>query len=290
MHLSDKSPHQRREIADAAIRIANLTEFAANQTLNSGVKKSYNRVGWAISSLIKAEWISREAAGIYVITDKGLEWLSNNPDKNLTHSEANVLFRKYWKKSTQGNDDSTTQASALKAESPTEQIEIAVETLRQSTASELLQRLRHSDPAFFENAVVKVLLAMGYGGAEQRGKTIGGTGDGGVDGVIDQGALGLEKIYVQAKRYAEGNNIGSATIREFIGSLASLGAKSGVFITTSTFSPAAIQAASLLTQNIALIDGERLVNLMIKYKVGVQTKKTYEVVDIDEDFFEDSDI
>ncbi len=290
MYLSDKQPHQRRQIGDAAVRIANLTHEAANETIDSGMKKSYHRVGWAISNLTKAEWISRKAAGIYVITDKGLEWLSNNPDKNLTHSEANVLFREYWKKSTQGKDDSTTQASALKAESPTEQIEIAVETLRQSTASELLQRLRNSDPAFFENAVVKVLLAMGYGGAEQRGKTIGGTGDGGVDGVIDQDALGLEKIYVQAKRYAEGNNIGSATIREFIGSLASLGAKSGVFITTSTFSPAAIQAASLLTQNIALIDGERLVNLMIKYKVGVQTKKTYEVVDIDEDFFEDSDI
>lgn len=153
-----------------------------------------------------------------------------------------------------------------------------------------MARLRASDPSFFEKAVIKLLLAMGYGGAEKRGQQIGGSGDGGVDGVIDQDALGLEKIYVQAKRYAENNSIGGATIREFIGALAIKGVSSGVFITTSNFTESARRTAESPSHNIALIDGERLTSLMVKYKVGIQTKQIYEVVELDEEFFDDTDM
>jgi restriction system protein len=150
----------------------------------------------------------------------------------------------------------------------------------------LLTRLRSSDPGFFEEAVVKVLLAMGYGGTEQRGKRIGGTGDGGVDGVIDQDALGLDQIYVQAKRYADGNTIGRETIQAFIGALQGFGATRGVFITSSTFTANARDYANAISTRVILIDGQRLAQLMIKYRVGVQVKQSYEVVEIDEDFFE----
>lgn len=127
---------------------------------------------------------------------------------------------------------------------------------------------------------------MGYGGAEQRGRRIGGTGDGGVDGVIDQDALGLERIYVQAKRYKEGNSVGRETIQAFIGALHGFGASRGVFITTSTFTQHARDYASGIQSRVILIDGKRLVSLMIKYRVGVQVKQTYDVVEVDEDFFD----
>lgn len=167
-----------------------------------------------------------------------------------------------------------------------EQIEGAVAELNAAVAAELLDRLRAADPTFFEDAVVKVLLAMGYGGAEQRGQRIGGSGDGGVDGVIDQDALGLEQIYVQAKRYAEGSNVGRETIQAFIGALAGVGASRGVFITSSNFTANAVSYAQGIPTRIILINGQRLASLMIKYRVGVQTRQTYDVVELDEDFFE----
>ena len=172
-------------------------------------------------------------------------------------------------------------------QTPIESIENSISVLVEATKGELLSRLRASDPTFFEKAVIKLLLDMGYGGAEQRGRQIGGTGDGGVDGVIDQDALGLEKIYVQAKRYAETASVGSATIREFTGALAIKGVSSGVFITTSSFTQSAKDTAASPSHSIALIDGAKLASLMIKYRVGVQIKQIYEVFELDEDFFDD---
>lgn len=127
---------------------------------------------------------------------------------------------------------------------------------------------------------------MGYGGAEKRGSAIGKSGDGGVDGVIDEDVLGLERIYIQAKRHADGNNIPADRIQAFVGALHGRAATKGVFITTSRFTPAAEQYATGLPTQVRLIDGERLVALMMKYEVGVQTKKTYTTVEIDQDYFE----
>lgn len=169
---------------------------------------------------------------------------------------------------------------------PAEQIEHGVARTRSDIVDDLLSRVRESDPAFFEEAVVKVLLAMGCGGTEERGRRIGGTGDGGVDGVIDQDALSLDQIYVQAKRYAEGNNVGREAIQAFIGALHGFGAQRGVFITSSKFTSGAQQHADNIPTRIVLIDGPRLATLMIKHRVGVQVKQAYEVVEIDEDFFE----
>lgn len=151
---------------------------------------------------------------------------------------------------------------------------------------QLLGALHASDPAFFEQAVVDLLLAMGYGGAEQRGKALGKSGDGGVDGVIDEDVLGLDRIYIQAKRYAEGNNIPADRIQAFVGALHGRAATKGVFITTSKFTPAAVKYVQGLPTNVRLIDGEQLVQLMIRYQVGVQRKQAYWTVELDQDYFE----
>ena len=156
---------------------------------------------------------------------------------------------------------------------------------RQSLGVELLENLRESDPAFFEQVVVDLLLAMGYGGAEKRGIVIGQSGDGGIDGVIDQDALGLDQIYVQAKRYKEGNNI-SSEIQAFVGAIHGRSAQKGVFFTTSAFTPNAKNYAKSVPTHLVLIDGERLVNLMMKYRVGVQIKNTYYSLELDKDYFD----
>ncbi len=169
---------------------------------------------------------------------------------------------------------------------PVEQIADGISRIEDEVGIELLSRLRESHPDFFEQAVVDLLLAMGYGGAEQRGTRIGGSGDGGIDGVIDQDALGLDRIYVQAKRYKEGSNIGRETIQAFVGALQGFGATRGIFLTTSAFTPLAITYADNVQSRVILIDGQRLVALMIKYRVGVQVKKTYTAVEIDADFFD----
>jgi restriction system protein len=169
---------------------------------------------------------------------------------------------------------------------PVEQIADGISRIEDEVGIELLSRLRESHPDFFEQAVVDLLLAMGYGGAEQRGTRIGGSGDAGIDGVIDQDALGLDRIYVQAKRYKEGSNIGRETIQAFVGALQGFGATRGIFLTTSAFTPLAITYADNVQSRVILIDGQRLVALMIKYRVGVQVKKTYTAVEIDADFFD----
>lgn len=200
--------------------------------------------------------------------------------------EASRIVAPYWPPVWKDAAAIVPQESLPEVADPTDVIETGTNCITAEVGDALLERLREGHPDFFEATVVRLLLAMGYGGAEQRGRRIGGSGDGGVDGVIDQDALGLEQVYVQAKRYAEGNSIGRETIQAFIGALRGFGAGRGVFITTSTFTPNARDYAKSIQIRVILIDGKRLVTLMIKYPVGLQVKQSYDVVDIDEDFFE----
>lgn len=276
----------RRDLVGRAIDSAGLTEGAQSETLNSGGLRSEQRVGWAITNLFKAGWIERPVRANYRITDTGRQWFAAHPEGITSFSEAKRTFESFWPN--MQNEEASDLLNEAQAEAidPIEQIENGINRIAADVGEALLVRLRESHPDFFEEAVVKLLLGMGYGGAEQRGRRIGGSGDGGVDGVIDQDALGLEQIYVQAKRYAEGNSVGRETIQAFIGALHGFGASRGVFITTSTFTQHARDYASAIQNRIVLIDGKRLVSLMIKYRVGVQVKQTYDVFDIDEDFFE----
>ncbi|MCC5582326.1 restriction endonuclease [Microtetraspora sp. AC03309] len=172
------------------------------------------------------------------------------------------------------------------AADPLEMIENGVAAVHAEVAAELLKRLRGQDPSFLEQSVLDVLVAMGYGGTEQRAAVLGGSGDSGVDGVIDQDPLGLERVYIQAKRYREENSVQRPDIQGFVGALHGMGANRGIFITTSRFSSGAREYAKGIGTRVVLIDGQRLSELMIKYGVGVQKRQVFTVVEVDEDYFE----
>ena len=287
--LSDGSIVRRRDLVARVLDSAELSESARAERIAVGDGRADNRVGWALTSLFKAGWVERPERAKYRITPDGLKWLRENPDAEPDFGDANRLFKEYWPHTQPQHGESAgiiADAATESEISPIEQIESGIARITEEVADDLLTRLRDSDPSFFEDAVVRLLLAMGYCGAEQRGKRIGGTGDGGVDGVIDQDALGLERIYVQAKRYAAHNSVGREAIQAFIGALHGLGANRGIFLTTSTFTRQALDYAEQIPTRIVLIDGTRLVSLMVAYRVGVQTTQTYHVVEVDEDFFE----
>ena len=169
---------------------------------------------------------------------------------------------------------------------PVEQIEQGIERIHAEVAADLLARLHAQAPAFFEQAVLDLLLAMGYGGAEGRASRTQLTNDGGIDGIIDQDALGLSRIYVQAKRYALGSSVQRPEIQGFVGALHGNKAGQGVFITTARFSTGAQKYANEVPTPVVLIDGPKLASLMIRYGVGVQVRRTVKLVEVDEDFFE----
>lgn len=284
--LSDGAVRQRRVVFDAVATEAGVDAVARAEMLNSGVPRYEQRMGWVLSHLAKAGWVTRPERGEYLITDVGRAAIEKYPPV-LDFTLAREIFIPYW--------EDAIAAKAAKAKvpieestevkDPIEEIDDAVSRIELEVAQDLLVRLRGSHPDFFEEVVVELLNKMGYGGVEQRGKRIGGNNDEGVDGVIDQDALGLDQVYVQAKRYKEGNNIGREKIQSFVGTLQGFGASRGVFITTSTFTPNAVTYANNVPLRVILIDGLKLVHLMIAYRVGVEEDKSFVVVKIDEDYF-----
>jgi len=278
---------KRKELFDAAAENAALSDQARTERLSSGGLRYEQRLGWVLSNSTRAGLIDRPARGQYALTDIGRSWLASNP-VGLSYSGARQFFKPYWPheqlKSSHSADAEVGDSEI--AIDPIEQIEDGIQRIRADVGDQLLTRLRDSHPSFFESAVLDLLLAMGYGGSEQRGRHLGGSNDGGVDGVIDEDALGLDRIYIQAKRYQAGSNISRETIQAFVGALAGVGASKGVFITTSAFTPGARDYAASVGVRVILIDSARLVNLMIDYGVGVQVRETYRVIDVDEDFFE----
>lgn len=288
--LEDGRTLHRKDVFDEAAGVAGLSSDAREETLRSGGYRYEQRLGWALSHLSKASWIDRPSRGHYAINDRGRAALVEYPN-GFDYAKAREIFAPFWpdaarKKSSpevEGVELAQTSADIL---DPIEQIEDGISRIEAEVGDELLSRLRESHPDFFEQAVVDLLLKMGYGGAEQRGKRIGGTGDEGIDGVIDQDALGLDRVYIQAKRYKAGNNISRETIQAFVGALHGFGATRGVFLTTSAFTPAAVSYTNNVQSRVVLIDGTRLIALMIKYRVGVQVRNTYTAVEIDADFFD----
>lgn len=289
--LQDGETTQRRTLSRRIVETMALSDAQVAVLTSSGQPTYDNRIGWATSYLNRVGAIERPSRGHYRITELGRRLLTDHPE-----GISEVVLREHardddqwWRgKATpvgRGQDAAVPQTSR-ESQDPTDQIETGIARIHEEVAAELLHRLRSSDPSFFEDAVVKVLLKMGYGGAERRGRTVGGTGDGGIDGIIDQDALGLERIYVQAKRYGEGNSVGREAIQAFMGALHGLGASRGLFITTSTFTRGAREYAEGIPTRIVLLDGTRLVKLMISYHVGVQVQHTYDLMEIDEDFFE----
>lgn len=284
--LSRTDVLHRKAAFDEAAAIVELSADARAEQLKSGGRRYEQRISWALSHLLKAGWVERPSRGHYAITSTGRRGLLEHP-QDFDYAEARDFFAPFWPGRTPRQ--ATVDPDAVELDTvvdPIEQIESGILLIEQEVGDELLERLRNSHPDFFEEAVVRLLLAMGYGGTEERGRRIGGTGDGGVDGIIDQDALGLDRIYIQAKRYKQGNNIGAEAVQAFVGALHGLGASRGVFLTTSAFTPAAVAYTEKVASRVILIDGARLAALMIRYRVGVQAVRTFSTVKIDSDFFE----
>jgi restriction system protein len=182
------------------------------------------------------------------------------------------------------------EGSIAPAATPEEQIDAAHLALGAALRSDLLQRILQNSPAFFEAIIIELLVAMGYGGSRKNAaEQLGRTGDGGVDGVVNEDRLGLDRVYVQAKRYRDSLTVGRPDVQAFVGSLVGLGATKGVFVTTSAFSSQAIEFVRHLTQRIVLIDGQRLADLMIEHNVGIRVSRTIDFKRIDEDFFSEDE-
>jgi len=288
--LSDGEVHRTRQIVEAAANLLGVTDEQRLILIPSGLEQYRNRGNWALSYLARVGAAERPTRGHYRITDVGRRLLAEHPDgiteKHLRALSGDPNAPHTWKAfptKTQQTEAAAEEESVL---DPEEQIASGVARINDDIADQLLTRILAHEPVFFEQAVLELLMAMGYGGAEGTATRTQLSSDGGIDGIIDQDALGLSRIYVQAKRYGADNIVGREAIQAFVGALAGNQANQGVFITTSRFARTAIDYAGSVATRVILIDGERLTRLMIRYGVGVQVKRRIEIVEIDEDFFE----
>ncbi len=282
---------QLREGITALSNEFNLTDEEREHLLPSGTMTTIrNRVAWSVSYLVKAGLLKRPKRGFFTITERGQSVLSNPPEKItakfLKQYPEFIEFIGKKNEKTVSDDDATNDSDSSKT--PEERIGLAYQEITADIKSELLSKILDSSPAFFETLIVNLLVAMGYGGSSvEAGKHLGKTGDGGIDGVIKEDKLGLDMIYVQAKRYNPENSIGRPAIQGFAGSLIGFGANKGVFVTTSSFSKHAHEYVDSVPQRIILIDGEKLTSLMMENNVGVRLHQSVELKRIDEDFFMD---
>jgi restriction system protein len=254
-----------------------------------------NRTHWAKTYLVKAGLLRMTGRGRFAAAERGMEVLANNPARIdnalLGRFPEFQAFRA--RSAARQQDDVERQpdlAPATERATPEERIEAAYLEISAELRSVLLDRIVGAKPAFFETLIIDLMIAMGYGGsAPEAGQRLGRSGDGGVDGLINEDVLGLDSIYLQAKRYAPGNVIGVEKVREFAGSLVERGANKGVFVTTSHFAHGAIAYAERIPQRLILIDGDTLTHLMLRHNVGVRKTRVIELKKLDMDYFEDDD-
>jgi restriction system protein len=280
------------EAADAIADQLGLTDVEREDLLPSGRQRVlHNRIHWAKFYMSKAGLIDSPARGRFIASEVGKALLKSNPVSiDVDTLKRYPAFVQFYAASSEGSPAEASAAGAATEamSTPEEQIDAAHAVLHAALKADLLQRILAQSPAFFERAIVDLLVAMGYGGShEDAAQRLGRSGDGGVDGVIDGDRLGLDRIYVQAKRYAPHISVGRPQVNEFIGSLVGLGASKGVFVTTSSFSSPAADSVKRLPQRVILIDGNRLAELMIEHDVGVRVSRAVEVKRVDEDFFVD---
>ncbi|WP_127133065.1 restriction endonuclease [Pseudoflavitalea rhizosphaerae] len=289
--LSDRKEYLFKDVIALLGKQFKLTEEQMSELLPSGQSLLFaNRVGWARTYLKKAGLLDSPKRGVVCITERGLQVLKGNPkriDNNLLKQFPEFVEFQNIKKEDSGSLEQidTTQ---VEKQTPEETIDLAYQNIRQSLAQELIDTVRRLSPAFFERLVVELLVKMGYGGSmKDAGKAIGKTGDEGIDGTIKEDKLGLDIIYIQAKRWQAGNVVGRPELHKFVGALAGQGAKKGIFITTSTFSKDALNYAPKNETKIVLIDGVQLAQLMIDYNLGISVQRSYEIKRLDNDYFEE---
>lgn len=285
----DGKVHTKREALSVLAEQFKLTEDEGKELLPSGNQAIFdNRVGWARTYLKKAVLIEYVQRGQFQITERGKSVLAKNPPRiDVPYLRQFPEFLEFHKKPahTAAVQEQVEELEAV--ETPEELVASGYLSLRQQVEHELLLRVKDCPPEFFERLVVKLLTTIGYGGSlADAGKALGKSGDGGVDGVIKEDKLGLDQIYIQAKRWDD-TTVGRPEIQKFVGALHGKRARKGIFITTSTFSKDAQEYANSVETKVILIDGSRLVELMFDYGVGVSTVNNYVVKRIDSDFFED---
>jgi restriction system protein len=287
--ISDGQEYYMRDIYEILASKFKLNEVEKKELLPSGKQPIFeNRVGWARTYMKKAGLIETTRRGYIRISTRGLEVIQKKPevinDKFLEQFPEFVEFQ-----SRKPKEEKIINESSVK-KTPQELIEEGYQGIRQNLSQELLELIKAVSPKFFENLVVDLLVQMGYGGSfKDAQEVVGRSHDGGIDGIIKEDRLGLDTIYIQAKRW-ESTTVGSGDIQKFVGALTAKGASKGVFITTSSFSPEAKKFAEQIatTKKVVLIDGEQLAELMIDHSVGVSQINCYEIKRIDTDYFEEA--
>lgn len=283
-----------RKISEVVEEISNSLGLSADERaemLQSGKQTVIaNRVHWARTYLKQAGLVRNPQRGWYELTDVGSQVAGDATiELNTKYLERFEEFQEF-RTRTRQNEQDAEPVNAPDEATPDETILAAHKRLSNALAASLLDNVRNASPAFFEQLIVDLFIAMGYGGtSEDAGRALGQAGDNGIDGVIDQDPLGVDQVYLQAKRYAAGNTIGPGDIRDFFGALSLKKASKGIFVTTSSFTNAALQTAESLGSRIVLIDGPELAELMIRYNIGCRTKDVLHIKEIDEAFFEEDD-
>jgi restriction system protein len=286
---SDRKEHKYRDIIENLASEFQLTDEERKELLASGNQAIFdNRVGWAKTYLKKAGLLDSPKRATFVITQTGLDTLNKNPEridaKYLRQFPSFLEFQNTSRNDTETEEETT--AISAHEQTPEESLDKAYQRIRKSLASELLNRVVDLSSTFFERLVVELLVKMGYGGSiKDAGKAIGKSGDEGIDGTIKEDKLGLDIIYIQAKRWKPGNVVGRPELHKFVGALAGQGAKKGIFITTSNFTKEALGYTPKNETKIVLIDGEQLAQLMIDHNLGCTTQQIYELKKIDSDYF-----
>ncbi len=288
----DQKEHSSRDTINTLAQQFMLTEQERIELLPSGRQSRFdNRVGWAATYLRRSDLLSKSGRGKFLITSRGLEVLKNPPPiidiRFLQQYNEFNQFRTRRERDELNGEPSDIVISEG-TQTPEESMDAAYQSLRQTLSSELLTTIKRCTPTFFERLVIDVLVKMGYGGTRQdAGKAIGRSGDEGIDGIINEDRLGLDVIYVQAKKWDKENQISRPEIQKFAGALQGQRAKKGIFITTSSFTKEAKDFASRIENKIILIDGETFSQLMIDYNVGVNLVASYELKRLDSDYFEE---
>ena len=253
--------------------------------LPSGRQRAFvNRVAWALSYLLRAALIERVRRGVYRVSDDGKRLLAKPPDR------VDIRYLRRFPAFVEG-EKRREHEPAEPPRTPEEALETADRELTEALEAEVLDRLRKASPSFLERVVVNLLVAMGYGGGDvSMGRVTGGTGDGGIDGTIKEDKLGLDEVYLQAKKYAGGSTVGVGELRNFVGALVGAHAQKGVLVTTADFTASAKEFAAQSPKRVVLINGRRLARLMVRHDVGVRVQDPHRppilIKGIDEDFFD----
>lgn len=287
--LRDGKEHRLNELYNDLAIYFNLTKEDISETLPSGKQTLLNnRVGWARTYLSKAGLIKVVRRAVFTITDEGLHVIN---DSSVSHIDRKFLtrypsFNEFINKTNEETNEERNTNSEQKT--PLEVIDENFNILKKELQDALLEKILECTPAFFERLIVQLLVAMGYGGSvKDAGEAIGKSGDEGIDGIIKEDVLGLEMIYLQAKRWKKNSTVGRPEIQTFVGSLVGKQASKGIFITTAKFSKNAYDYANSIDKRVILIDGPLLTDLMFKYDVGVTNEEVFVTKRLDNDFFEE---